>query len=128
MQFMESTKKIENLKNISYQELSELTKTIFKSLGYFDLKTENERCIVGDIKTGITTSKQGFILYLDAFTGSNADMNSFCDPINVNAEKYDFHTCYLVSTKNISSGFRRKVKLKYNLEFIDRDDLIKLID
>lgn len=125
---MESSKKIENLKNITYTELAELIKTLFKNLKYYNLYSKNERCIIGEIKTGITTSKQGFVLYKDAFTGNNADVNSFSDIIKLNAEKYDFHTCYIISTKNISSGFKRKVNLKYNLEFIDRDELIKLID
>ncbi len=125
---MNSLKKIDKLKDLTYSELSELVKTLFKNLGYYGLTSQNERCITGLIKTGITSSTQGFILYDKAFTGSGADLKSFIDIIQSNADKYDFHTCYLINTENISSGFRKKVNIKYNTEYIDRDELIKLID
>ncbi len=125
---MNTSNKIEKLKKTNYSELSELVKTLFKIIGYSELTSNNERCITGSIKTGITSSTHGFILYQDAFSGSSADLNLFTDVINKNAEKYGFHTCYLISTQNISSGFRRKVNLKYNLKYLERDELIKLID
>tara|TARA_R110001592_G_scaffold1799_1_gene10688 strand:+ start:637 stop:3516 length:2880 start_codon:yes stop_codon:yes gene_type:complete len=125
---MNSSKKINKLKSITYSELAELVKTLFKSLGYYDLNSKNERCITGSIKTGITTSIHGFILYKEAFTGSNANLNSFIGVIKSNADKYDFHTCYLINTENISSGFKGKVNVKYNYEYLDRDKLILLID
>ena len=125
---MEPEKKIEKLKNITYSELTELVISIFNLLDYYNITSKNERCIVGEIKTGITTSNHGFLLYKDAFTGSKADLDSFSKVISENATKYEFHTCYIISTMNISGGFKKKVNLAYNIEFLDRDDFIKLID
>jgi len=125
---MDSSKKINKLKDITFKELAELVKTLFKNLDYFNLEYNNERCITGSIKTGITTSTHGFILFKEPFTGSKANLNLFVDIIKSNANKYGFYTCYLINTENISSGFKSKVNIKYNYEYLDRDKLIKLID
>ncbi len=125
---MESEKKIEKLKKIKFTELAELVIAIFQKLDYKNLSVKNERCIIGDIKAGITTDRHGLLLFKDAYTGSKADLEEFIKTITDNAEKYDFHTCYIISTMNISGGFKRKVNLKYNIEYVDRDSLIKLVD
>ena len=51
--------------------------------------------------------------------------------INKIKELSNFHTTFVISQNLISKGFRDTIKSKIqniNLDFLDRDDLIKLID
>ena len=125
---MEITKKLEKLENLDFQEIADLTVSIFEKIGYTSFTVQNERCITGNVKVGLTNSNHGFVLFKEAYTGSKAAQDFFSNTLKDNSGKYNFHTCYVISTQNISKGFKRKINLNISLEYIDRDLLCTLID
>ena len=95
-------------------------KEIKNGVGYF----------LGLFASPISSDWHGFIPFIEKLSG-NVDYDKIIKQVTDAKSLGNFHTTFIVSPFHISKGFRDSLKVKIhniNLEFLDRDDIIKLLD
>lgn len=98
-------------------------------MGYKEIKNA-EAYFLGLYENPISNDWHGFIPFSERLSGK-VNHDEIVQHINKIRGSANFHTTFIVSQNNISKGFREALKSKIqniNLDYLDRDDIIKLLD
>ncbi len=126
---MEIKNKIEKLEDLNLSELKEMLSRLINLLGYSDLEVY-DNAIVAINKSPLSSERFLFIILEERLSG-NVGIDEIQRTIIEYQNIHIANVVYLVSEKNISTGFEKSISQKINhlkLNFIGRDRLIKLID
>jgi hypothetical protein len=121
--------KIEKVENLIFSELIDTVYNLTNRLGYENL-TKADDVITASLKNPLITEKIIFIFLKERLTGVT-NIELIKNQINVNLKAHQPNIIFIVSQNNISSGFKTTISRLYEnftLNFIDRDDLIKLLN
>lgn len=121
--------KIKKIEELSIADLKGLMVNLIKYLGYNEVVVDSN-AIVAINKSPLSSEKFLFILLEQRLSG-NVDIGSIYDTIVKYQDTHMANVVYLVSEKNISSGFEKTISQKithFKLNFIGRDRLIDLIN
>lgn len=122
--------KIDKTESLDLQLLFEVTESILKTEGYKEIKRQKENLLLAKLDRGFNNTEAGIYLTTEHLSGQNVDLEPIKAEIQSFSKKYNFFELVFVLTKTISKGYKAKLasELNLNISFIDRDDLIGLID
>lgn len=121
--------KIKKIQELSIDELVQCVTNLVKRIGYEDV-SQSDNSVIGSQQGLLSKEYHHFIIYDEKLMGS-VDIGSKVDDFENFLESSKANVVYIVSNSVISKGFEQSVsdKLKkFKINFIGRDDLIKLID
>ena len=121
--------KIEKIQQLDYPELINCLSNLAKRLGYSGVEKHSNSI------TAVSTSPLSkeifeFILPTEILSG-NVDIEKIANEIKKYQEDKLANVIFLVSNHSISGGFKKSISKKVpflKINYIDRDELIKLID
>ena len=125
---MNKIPKIEKLSKM--EQLKETFVNIAKHIGFCDIKILRKDIIQCTMNNPLGKISQCFLLISSHLSGT-VNMEKISMLINEVQSKSNSNTISIVSPFHISKGFKNeasKLALNINLEYIGRDELIKLID
>lgn len=122
--------KISKIENIKINELLELTESLVKKQGYFNIEIKEHNFLTAQIKKGFETTITGFWLTKKRLSGNIEDWSDIITEVKEYVTKYQLKDLIVVSNKFISKGKENKFKESFDLNFtfLNRDSLIELID
>jgi len=121
--------KIKKIQELSSNELLQCVTNLVKRIGYEEVILY-ENSVIGIQNGLLSTEKFQFVVYDEKLLGS-LDIDEKVIELNKLLENSKANVIYIVSNSNISHGFQDVISSKMpkrKLNFIGRDDLIKLID
>lgn len=122
--------KIEKTESLNLSLLLEVTESVLNSEGYENIATKEENLLTAKMARGFTTTDVGIYLTTEHLSGQDVNLEAIKSEIESYSKKFKFFDIIFISTKTISKGYKSKLnsELELNISYIDRDDLIKLID
>lgn len=122
--------KISKVENLSIEQLRDAISIIAKAMEYTDIVDGVNGIIKARLNNGFGYTINFFFLYTDLLSG-NLDIDSIINDINNVRQEVSINNINIISSKNISKGFKDKVNSfvkDININYVGRDELIKLID
>ena len=126
--------KIEKVEALDSVKLAEVFINLLEKLGYKNIeKEENSNFITAEENTALKTNTYVFFIICENLSGLND--TEVIDSIKHKLQNYskakNSYSFFIISNQYISKGFERKISNKVeglNIEFKDRDSIIKLIE
>lgn len=124
-----SETKITKIESLSKEHFIGMMNNLLIKMSYKEVKNE-VGYFLGLFASPISSDWHGFIPFIEKLSG-NVDYDEIIKQVIDTKTLGNFHTTFIVSPFHISKGFRDSLKDKIqniNLEFLDRDDIIRLLD
>lgn len=121
--------KIDKIQNLKFQELQNCMLNLVKRLGYTEVELSNET-IKAKLESPLSIELFEFVIFDEQLSG-NIDVKGIAKTIVECQSKSLANAIYVVSKHNISKGFQESINNEISLiklNFLGRDDLIKLIE
>ncbi len=123
-------RKIEKLDALNIDQLNDAISKIAKEMGFVYVVPSSSGVVEARINNGFGETVTFFFLYTELLSG-NFDFGKIIRAISEVREATRINNIAIVSSKNISRGFQDTLCKLINdirLNFVGRDDLIKLLD
>lgn len=126
---MTNEQKIQKVENLNKEAFSELVSSLLIKMGYIT-PINVSFGIIASLKGPMTLDQHGFIFFDNPLSGG-VDITDISNKINEAKKQEQFSTIFITSPFHISKGFQDSIKASISelvFNFLDRDQLVKLID